>query len=102
MPWPKEEPTSPNPPEGAILNYYLKAAASGPVTLEIHQADGRLVRRYSSDDPPAPLPDAATSPVPLYWYRPRQRLSRAAGMHRFQWDVHYQPLGGGGGGRDPL
>jgi photosystem II stability/assembly factor-like uncharacterized protein len=99
MPWPKEEPTSLNPPEGAIINYYLKAAATGPVSIEIRQADGRLVRRYSSDDPVAPIPDAATSPVPLYWYRPPQRLSSAAGMHRFQWDVHYQPLGGGGGGR---
>ena len=99
MPWPKEEPTSPNPPEGAIISYYLKTAAAGPVTLEILQADGRLVRRYSSADPVAPIPDAATSPVPLYWYRPPQALSSAAGMHRFQWDVHYQPLGGGGGGR---
>ena len=30
MPWPKEEPTGANPPDGAIINYYLKSAASGP------------------------------------------------------------------------
>jgi hypothetical protein len=29
----------------------------------------------------------------LYWYRPLAPLSAAAGMHRFTWDVHYQPLG---------
>ena len=59
MPWPKEEPTGANPPDGAIINYYLKAAASGPVTLEILRQDGRLVRRYSSDDPVTPIPDRA-------------------------------------------
>ena len=46
MPWPKEEPTAPNPPEGSLINYYLKSASNGPVTLEILQQDGKLVRRY--------------------------------------------------------
>ena len=104
MPWPVEEPTGMNPPDGAIINYYLKSAAAGPVTLEILQQDGRLVRRYSSADPVTPIPDAPSAPVPIYWYRPPQSLSTAAGMHRFIWDVHYQPLpaGGGGGGRGGL
>jgi photosystem II stability/assembly factor-like uncharacterized protein len=97
MPWPKDEVTAPNPPEGASIDYYLKSAAGGPVTLEILQADGRLVRRYSSTDPIAQIPEAAAAPVPLYWYRPPQSLSSAAGMHRFQWDIHYQPLAGVGG-----
>ena len=94
MPWPKEEPTAPNPPEGAIINYYLKAAATGPIALEILGPDGRLVRRYSSDDPLPAIPEPAAAPAPVYWYRPPQRLSTAAGMHRFLWDVHYQPLTG--------
>ena len=76
---------------------------SGPVTLEIRRADGRLVRRYSSDDPVTPIPDAKSAPVPLYWYRQPQVLSASAGMHRFMWDVHYQPIAGaGGGGRGGL
>jgi photosystem II stability/assembly factor-like uncharacterized protein len=98
MPWPKEEPTGANPPDGAIINYYLKSPASGSVTLEVLEQDGRLVRRYSSADPVTPIPDLASAPVPLYWYRPPQGLSAAAGMHRFVWDVHYQPLGAGAGG----
>ena len=103
MPWPKEEPTGANPPDGATINYYLKSAANGPVTLEIRKADGRLVRRYSSDDPVTPIPDPKTAPVPVYWYRPPQTLAASAGMHRFLWDVHYQPLAGaGGGGRGGL
>ncbi|HEY3381061.1 MAG TPA: hypothetical protein VGK32_04790 [Vicinamibacterales bacterium] len=104
MPWPLEEPTGPNPPDGAIIDYYLKSPANGPVTLEIRERDGKLVRRYASDDPMPKLPDAAAAAVPLYWYRPPQTLSASAGIHRFLWDVHYQPLpaGGGGGGRGGL
>ena len=93
MPWPKEEPTAPNPPEGAIINYNLKSAAR-EVTLEILQADGRLVRRYSSRDQQPAIPEPAAAPAPVYWYRPPQRLSTEPGMHRFTWDVRYQPLTG--------
>jgi cyclophilin family peptidyl-prolyl cis-trans isomerase/photosystem II stability/assembly factor-like uncharacterized protein len=103
MPWPIEEPTGKNPPDGAIIDYYLGSAADGPVTLEILQQDGRLVRRYSSSDPVTPIPAPADAPVPTYWYRTPQSPSTSAGMHRFMWDVHYQPLpAGGGGGRGGL
>jgi photosystem II stability/assembly factor-like uncharacterized protein len=94
-PLPPDEPAAPNPPEGAIINYYLKSAAAGPVTLEILGGDGKLVRRYSSTDE-AFKPDPATINIPLYWFRPLTPLSAAAGMHRFTWDMHYQPLDGGG------
>ncbi len=99
-PLPPDEPRHPNPPDGAIIDYYLARDASGPVVLEIFDAAGRLVRHYSSAEPPPALPDPKTNaPLPLYWYRPPQALSASAGMHRFAWDVHYQPLPGGGGGR---
>jgi hypothetical protein len=94
-PMPPDEPAGPNPPEGAIIDYYLKSAANGPVTLEIVGSDGKAVRKYSSSDQVF-TPDPATSTIPLYWYRPLSALSTAAGMHRVTWDVHYQPLDGGG------
>jgi photosystem II stability/assembly factor-like uncharacterized protein len=90
-PLPPDEPTAPNPPEGAIVDYYLKTAASGPVTLEITGADGKRVRRYSSTDEVF-TPDPATINVPLYWFRPLTALPSSAGMHRFTWDLHYDPL----------
>jgi hypothetical protein len=90
-PMPPDEPTAPNPPEGAIINYYLRAAASGPVTLEITGADGKLVRRYSSADDVF-TPDPATMTVPPYWFRPLRALPATAGMHRVTWDMHYQPI----------
>jgi hypothetical protein len=65
------------------------------VTLEITGADGRLVRRYSSTDE-AFKPDPATITVPLYWFRPLAPLPSSAGMHRVTWDLHYEPLDGGG------
>jgi len=99
-PLPPDEPRAPNPPEGAIIDYYLAQDAAGPVVLEIFDSQNRLVRHYSSAEPPAPLPDPAKdAPLPLVWYRQPKALSAAAGMHRFTWDVHYQPLPGGGGGR---
>jgi len=90
-PLPPDEPTAPNPPEGAIIDYYLKTAATGPITIEITGADGKLVRRYSSEDQLF-KPDVTTTTIPLYWYRTLTALSKQAGMHRFTWDLHYQPL----------
>ncbi len=51
-----------------------------------------LVRRYSSADP-VPPPDPEL-PIPAYWLRPPQKLSNAAGLHRFVWDTHYAPVPG--------
>ena len=68
-PLPPDEPAGKNPPDGAILNYYLSEQVSGPVTLEINDQAGQMVRKYSSDDAPDG-PDLATLQVPKYWARP--------------------------------
>ena len=88
-PLPPEEPAGQNPPDGAIVDYYLPPGVSGPVVLEILTADGRFVRRYSSADQPAPID--TTINVPLYWVRPARVLPGGAGMQRFVWDLHYAP-----------
>jgi photosystem II stability/assembly factor-like uncharacterized protein len=90
-PLPPDEPAGKNPPDGAILDYFLARSASGPVTLEILEASGKLVRRYSSNDRPE-ITEAElqkTLEVPLYWVRMPRILSAAAGMHRWVWDLHY-------------
>ena len=91
-PLPLEVPAGKNPPDGAIVDYYLSADATGPVTLEIFKAGGALVRRYSSDDKPETLDEKEIN-VPLYWARPPQTLSAAKGMHRFVWDLRYPTPG---------
>jgi hypothetical protein len=90
-PLPPDEPTAPNPPEGAIIDYYLKSQARTPVVLEIFGPDGKLVRKYSSEDR-AFTPDPARVTLPLYWFRPLRAMPTTAGMHRVTWDLHYQPL----------
>jgi photosystem II stability/assembly factor-like uncharacterized protein len=89
-PLPPEVPAGKNPPDGAILDYYLASPASSPVRLEIFDAQNHLVRRYTSADKAEHLEDIAPKhPIPMYWVRPTRILSAAAGMHRFVWDLHY-------------
>lgn len=87
-PLPPDEPMGQNPPDGAIIDYYLARTTSGPVTLEILDAQGKLVRRYSSEDRPI-VPQADKTLIPMYWLRPPQTLSATAGMYRWVWDLHY-------------
>jgi photosystem II stability/assembly factor-like uncharacterized protein len=88
-PLPPEEPAGQNPPDGAMIDYFLKTASSGAVTLEIIDASsGKVVRHFSSSDKPEPV-NAKELNVPMYWVRPARTLSAAAGMHRFIWDMHY-------------
>ena len=101
MPWPKEEPVGENPPDGSAIDFVLGSPVDS-TALEILDARGRMVRRFSSNDSmPWSVPPIAQAPVPLYWYKQPTVLPRTQGIHRFYWDVHYQNLpvipGGGGG-----
>ena len=87
-PLPPDEPAGQNPPDGAIVHYYLRTAPLGPVTLEILDARGALVRRYSSSDPVEPLVEGRNTPD--YWIRPHAALPATPGLHRFVWDVHHE------------
>ena len=88
-PLPPEEPAGQNPPDGAMIDYWLKTPADGAVTLEIVDAStGKVVRHFSSADKPATV-DPKKFSVPMYWVRPARTLSAAAGMHRFIWNLAY-------------
>lgn len=91
-PLPPDEPAGENPPDGAMIDYFLEKAASN-VSLEIRDKQGNVVRRYTSSDKPLPAVKD-TGNVPAYWIRPPQILSGKSGMHRFLWDFHYQPIEG--------
>ncbi|HTI38812.1 MAG TPA: hypothetical protein VL484_14710 [Vicinamibacterales bacterium] len=112
-PWPPEVPAGQNPPPGALLDYFLAQDSSSPVTIEILDPSGQVVRTYSSEDPVRD-PDPAADPeaynkvcqenpaapdcgLPLYWPGPQIVVSSKAGMHRVIWDLRYQPLTEGGG-----
>jgi hypothetical protein len=91
-PLPPDEPMGQNPPDGAIIDYYLPANATGPVSLEIIDKSGAVIRKYSSTDPASAPKDEGN--IPWYWIRPVRALSATAGMHRFTWDMHYPPAPG--------
>jgi photosystem II stability/assembly factor-like uncharacterized protein len=98
-PWQKDEPQAENAPVGAVIDYYLKSAASGPVVLDILDATGKVVRTYSSADP-AP---ATTAPqtISTLWVRAPAAVPTSAGMHRWVWDLRATPppaAGRGGAG----
>ena len=92
-PIPPEEPMGENPPDGAIIDYFLNSDSATPVILEILDPQGRTVRRYSSADPPEKI-DESTQPYPSYWFRPPRALSAKAGLHRWTWDLRYAPPAG--------
>ncbi|HEU5452645.1 MAG TPA: glycoside hydrolase, partial [Terriglobales bacterium] len=88
-PIPPDYAAGQNPPDGAIIDYYIKSG-SGPVTLEILDAGGNVVRRYSSNDRVPPVDPMLA--VPKYWPRPETALPADAGMHRWTWDLRYPPM----------
>jgi hypothetical protein len=83
-----DEPYADNPPDGAMIDYYLATPAQGPVTLEISDARGKRIRGYASTDKPELSDDEiAEQLIPAYWIRPYQALGTSAGGHRFVWDL---------------
>jgi len=78
------------PAGGANIDYFLEAAPSAAINLEIRAADGELVRAFSSEDIGQVIEDAEPG------MRERQlaaigtpNLPSVAGMHRFTWDLRY-------------
>ena len=87
-PYPIETPAGQNPPDGAILDYYVKTPPAGDLTLTIYDGKGAEVARFSSEAKPAAyLPANA----PSYWFAPEAALPKAAGVNRFVWNLRYPP-----------
>jgi photosystem II stability/assembly factor-like uncharacterized protein len=90
-PLPPEEPTAENPPNGAMIDYFLKAPATN-VKLEIFDAQRTLVRSFSSQDKMPAKPQ--TLPVAERWFPKPEVLNKTAGVHRFVWDLAWGSSGG--------
>ena len=89
-PLPPEEPAGQNPPDGAMIDYWISPSIiDAPVTLDIFDHMGNhLIRHFSSLDQPEPVNPKELN-VPMYWVRSSRTLSAAPGMHRFIWDLTY-------------
>jgi hypothetical protein len=86
-PLPPDEPVGQNPPDGAILDYTLAPGVTGPVTLEIDDAAGHVVRTFASTDAPEPIDPEID--VPTYWVQTPRILQATPGDHRFVWNLRY-------------
>ena len=106
----KDEPQALNPPDGAYIDYYLRQNATGPVTLEILDAAGTVLRTFSSEGTAQPAAPAGRGgrgggiPNTSALWRPTpEPFSSSGGMHRVVWlPVAFNAGGGrgrGGGGR---
>lgn len=85
-PYPIETPAGQNPPDGAIIDYFLKTPAASPLTLTIYDEKGVEVASSSSNAKPVQYPPAN---VPSYWFGPASALTTAKGINRFVWDLRY-------------
>jgi len=85
-PFPPEVPHGRNPPQGVVIDYYLKQPAQ-KVQLQIFDGRGNLVRSYSSA-PAKPL-DQPLPPTPAFWAQPPRPLPTAAGEHRVSWNLRF-------------
>jgi len=87
-PVPMDESSAPNPREGAMLDYYLRDKSSTPIQLEIFDSEGKLVRRFATDDVLYKT-NPNDFPIQVEWIRDPKPLLAEAGMHRFIWDLRY-------------
>ena len=83
-----ETPAGSNPPDGAIIDYYLKGERPDEVSLAIYDDNAQLVRRYTSSPSIYEMPPPN---VPEYWFAPPEALPRGEGLNRFVWDLRYPP-----------
>ncbi len=91
---------------GAMIDYYLAESPEGEVTLEILDADGDMVRRFTSAGQRPSPQEAPGMGASFFGIAPTPRLETGAGMHRFIWDLRYpgawDPDRGAPGGRGPM
>jgi hypothetical protein len=78
-------PAGENPPEGAIIYYYLKSAPA-KISMEIRDARGNVVRRFSHQTAPA---ETRPRNVPDYWFAPPEVLTTRPGLNRFVWNLEW-------------
>lgn len=95
MTMPNDMTAGQNPPYGASINYWLKAAPRGPVTISIQDASGRTVRTLEGRAQPGinriywdlegePTREARARTSPLYadWLQPGPEGRPVPGMGR--------------------
>jgi photosystem II stability/assembly factor-like uncharacterized protein len=87
-PFPPEVPHALNPPDGALIYYYLAARPATDITLDVLDSAGAVVRHLSSASI-TPVAEAARPPEPNFWLATPEPLPTAVGTNRVNWDLRY-------------
>jgi photosystem II stability/assembly factor-like uncharacterized protein len=87
------DPAAPQyPPRGAMIHYYVGAEVKGPITLDIVDASGKVVRSFSSEGGAGEATRSPASGAMGRFVRERAgptTLAKDQGLHRFVWDLGY-------------
>jgi photosystem II stability/assembly factor-like uncharacterized protein len=86
-PLPLETSVGQNPPNGAIIDYYLKSVPPTPITLQFLTPQGTVLRTFVSGEKPKPLPKELV--FSYAWLRNPRPLTENAGLNRFVWNLRY-------------
>ena len=79
-----------NPPDGALIHYYLKEQPQGEVTLTFLDASGKVIRTFSSEKKKEQSgPDGEKKKEKEEKEQKEPRVPKAAGANRFVWDLRY-------------
>lgn len=75
-----------NPPTGVVIDYFLQSVPKDDITLEILDAKGQVVRKFSSKAKPEPVCPSELPQPPDH----AGQLPDHAGVNRFVWDMRYE------------
>jgi photosystem II stability/assembly factor-like uncharacterized protein len=98
-----DQPQYPAP--GALIDYFLPAVLAGPVTLDILDAGGKVLRSFSSEGPDMGTSQTRDPDQPRIERGGMTRAPKRAGANRFAWDLRHPAqtdpgsMRGGGGPR---
>jgi hypothetical protein len=76
-----------NPPNGAMIFYYLPNETETEVLLTISDAGGNRIQEFSSKRDPHPNPDFPYGFMGRY--EGDRKLTNKTGLNRFVWDLRY-------------
>ncbi len=76
-----------NPPEGAIVHYFLKAKPKGDISLEVLDTKGGRVTLLTSKKEPEEKPAEGDYSSEKY---KKPLLAVEPGLHRIVWDLRYE------------
>jgi hypothetical protein len=77
-----------NPPQGAVVHYFLKEKPKKPIALEIIDAKGVTVAKLSSEEDKDEVPeDDPDGPLEK---KEKKAIPTEVGVNRTVWDLHYK------------